>query len=459
MDIRDSSGASAENLLCQLREEADQMSAYQRSADISSADEISVESGTVDIARWLFIAHADNPINPDLCQGGIINIRVRGEWAATLYDTACGEISALRDFCGEIKWENGWTIINRHFYEHDSLLLKLEEAEAFKAMPEPAPAVFNPGVRDTAPSVIRFTSPVPVTLEEPNVLLLDMAEYALDPPANSGAAVWRPREEILRLDNILRSELNWPARSEALAQPWVEQDTSTPHVLKLRFCFESEIPVSGAELALENAAITRITLNGKNAGPVNGWYVDKCIGRVKLPEIKPGINVLEASFPYGRRIDVEAMYLLGDFGVKVAGSACTITAPVKSLGFGDITRQGLPFYGGNLTYHLEAETSKDRLSICASNYRGHLLKVKVDGNDYGPLVYSPYEMEIPAGKGKHRIDLVFFGSRINTFGQLHCVERDPAFWWGPNSWRTSGDNWSYEYQFWPQGILKSPEIE
>jgi hypothetical protein len=300
---------------------------------------------------------------------------------------------------------------------------------------------------------------VPITLEEPNVLLLDMAEYAL---CTGDAGEWRPKEEILRLDNKLRAELKWPIRGDGWAQPWVERDTSTPFTLKLRFTFESEIAVTGAELALENAESSKVALNGGAAGAVKGWYVDKCIGKVGLPAIKAGTNVLEVSFPYGRKVNVEAMYILGDFGVNVAGSSCVITRPVRSLGFGDITRQGLPFYGGNLTYHLEVEIPLDesvkKFTLRATQYRGHLLKVKADGKDYGPLVYSPYEVEIPAGKGMHKIDLVYFGSRINTFGQLHCVERNPKFWWGPNSWRTLGANWSYEYQFWPQGVMKSPEI-
>jgi hypothetical protein len=306
-------------------------------------------------------------------------------------------------------------------------------------------------------SGIRFPDPVPVTLEEPNVLLLDTAEYALDSDA------FRPREEILRLDNILRDKLKWPVRSEAFAQPWVERDASTPHTVKLRYAIESEIPVIGAELALENAAVAKVTLNGQAAGALKGWYVDKSIGRLSLPDIKAGTNVLEVSLPYGKKTDIEAMYLLGDFGVIARGSSCAITKPVRTLCFGDITRQGLPFYGGNLVYHLEAETQNDKFKIKVTNYRGHLLKIKADGKDYGPLVYSPYEIEIPqglpAGKGGHKIDLVYFGSRINTFGQLHCVERDPSFWWGPNSWRTVRANWSYEYQLWPQGVMKSPEIE
>ncbi|MDR2608154.1 MAG: hypothetical protein LBC57_07155, partial [Treponema sp.] len=57
-----------------------------------------------------------------------------------------------------------------------------------------------------------------------------------------------------------------------------------------------------------------------------------------------------------------------------------------------------------------------------------------------------------------RVDIRYFGSRINTFGQLHANIRDPGFWWGPNSWRLTGPAWTYEYRFWPQGVLKSPEI-
>ncbi|MDR2485900.1 MAG: hypothetical protein LBD55_10980, partial [Treponema sp.] len=110
-------------------------------------------------------------------------------------------------------------------------------------------------------------------------------------------------------------------------------------------------------------------------------------------------------------------------------------------------------------YHLEAESTGGGFALTASCYRGHLLKVKVDGLDRGVIAYSPYRLEVPdLPNGTHRIELVFFGSRINTFGQLHNNTRDNGFWWGPNSWRSLGPAWTYEYRFWPQGALKSPEI-
>jgi hypothetical protein len=211
--------------------------------------------------------------------------------------------------------------------------------------------------------------------------------------------------------------------------------------------------------------VTKVTLNGKAAGKVEGWYVDKCIGKVCLPPIVEGSNTLELTLPYGRKTDVEASFLLGDFGVEVQGACLVLTPPVKTLGFGDITRQGLPFYGGNLTYHLDAECRPPEgkktgaLVIDASSYRFMLLNVKVDGVDRGLIAYAPYRLVIDGlSAGQHRIDITGFGCRINTFGQLHNNMDREGYWWGPASWRTEGPAWTYEYRFWPQGVLKSPEV-
>jgi hypothetical protein len=175
--------------------------------------------------------------------------------------------------------------------------------------------------------------------------------------------------------------------------------------VRLRYTITSRIPVRGALLALENAAIADIRLNGTPAAKPDGWYCDKSIGKVALPELRPGENLLEVSLPYGRKIDLEPCYLLGDFSVEVRGIQAVLGEAVTKLPFGDITRLGLAFYGGNLTYHAEVETSGGALSIVASYYRGHLLRVAVDGKDAGIIAFSPYRLLVPGlSAGKHRID-------------------------------------------------------
>jgi len=428
VDARDESGARTGRLIGQLRRDG--------------ADE------------WLFLAHAGDPENVDLVEGEALRIRVRGTWACTRYDTLSGKAAPLLS-----RAESGWTEVCCPLYDQDSLLLRLTKAPTGTPT-EAAPVYMSrlgaPGrtIVRAAANVTRWLEPVPVTLSEPNALLMDQFEYQV----NGGA--WRPREEILRLDNALREELGLPLRMEAVAQPWVERDDATPHEVRLRFRFQSEGTVENAHLALERADLAKVALNGRrvDAGP-DGWYVDKCIGLVPLPAIRPGANELEITYPYGRKVDLESMYLLGDFGVALSGVGGTLTAPVRSLAFDDITRRHLPFYGGNITYHLEFEGGGRTPVFTASCYRGAMLKLSVDGGEGAPLVFSPYRLALPALEpGKHRLDLTYYGTRINTFGQLHCVNRAPGYWWGPNSWRTVGEEWTYGYRLWAQGVLKSPEI-
>ena len=70
--------------------------------------------------------------------------------------------------------------------------------------------------------------------------------------------------------------------------------------------------------------------------------------------------------------------------------------------------------------------------------RGHLLRVTIDGNDQGVIAFSPYQVRFSvAHAGKHQIQLTLFGSRVNTFGQVHNANKQTE-WWGPESWRMTG---------------------
>ena len=81
----------------------------------------------------------------------------------------------------------------------------------------------------------------------------------------------------------------------------------------------------------------------------------------------------------------------------------------------------------------------------------------LDGRDAGNIAFSPYELHIPAEKGRHEVSVRLYQTRINGFGQLHHTP-GVYFYQSPNSWRSAGDLWTYEYQLKPAGILKSPEL-
>ena len=430
IDIRDSSGNRASNLIYQLREEEEK--------------------------KWLFIAHVHKMENPDVPNRENVIIYIKGTWSVTEYNALDAAITTL-----PCRYQEGMTVIDKTFYEQDSLLIGLElfgNSEKGKSEIDKNVAVKEEKDNFTN-SETRLTQEkfVPVTLEEPNVCVLDMAEYCFDD------GKWNPEEEVLRIDNLFRKKLGYPLRMEAYAQPWTvpaEERNETAHTLKLRFRIKSEVSVNDVELGMENADKAIIRINGAAAEQAEGYYVDPCVQKRRLGRLECGDNELEVEIPYSRTTNVEAMYLLGRFGVRVEGASTTITEPVCELAFDSIVAQGLPFYGGNFTYHVETNLQKEEeIVLSVSKYRAPLLQVGVDGNNKGYIAFSPYCLNLGRlSEGSHMIDIKVFGNRINTFGSFHNCDENTE-WYGPESWRTTGKSWAYEYQLKRMGILKAPTVK
>lgn len=424
VDIRMASGLPAEKLLYQMRQDG---------ADL-----------------WLYIAHfqrdgmqthEEQRRQTERVAGKQIEIILSGEYQPHLYDTLSGKVLPV-----SFRHSGGKTVVMYELFPSDSLLLRFSEPHFHEFIQQPE-----------EPFVIARTDykrTLPYRLEEPNVLLLDQPEYQLDDGA------WQAREEMLRLDNNIREKLHYPSRMEKFAQPWVIPDEPPAHTVTVRHTIHSRIRVKDALLALEDAALAEITLNGKPvANAAAGWYVDEAIQTVKLPELKKGTSVLTIRLPFGKRSNLEACYILGAFGVEVRGTETLITELPQEIGFGAISRQGMPFYGGNITYLLPVDVPVPcNMEVHLGKYKGALCKVALDDAEGKPVAFSPYNVTFQkVEKGSHILKLTVYGHRFNTFGCVHnCAERYD--WYGPDSWRTKGDSWSYEYQLKDIGMLTSPRI-
>ena len=388
--------------------------------------------------RWLFVCHNKEPRNKDVDNGRDIRITVEGEYSVLTYDTQSGDI-----YPAEFKVANGKTVIYEHLYGYDSRLYKLvapEEVASVKA--DEIPQIEPAGV----------SGAVEYELSENNVLLLDIAEHKLENEED-----FSPAEEILRLDNICRRKLGIRDRGEAIVQPWVNGEKAPISEVTLRYTFDSEIDYSGAELALEDADQAEVIFNGEKADmTILGTYVDISIFRIKLPDIKKGENTLIIKYPFGESANLETVFVLGKFGVNLRGTEKTITALPKKIGFGDITAQGFPFYGANITYKVPVNVQNGSLKVIASDYRGAIIKASLDGKEMGTIIYPPYFLKAEnVENGNHILSLTLSSHRYNTFGPLHLVDATES-WHGPGAWRSRHNNWSYEYVLRPVGILKAP---
>lgn len=199
--------------------------------------------------------------------------------------------------------------------------------------------------------------------------------------------------------------------------------------------------------------------NGKEVpNTVTGWFTDKSIKTIALPKIEIGENILEAVVPISTRITVEWAYILGHFGVEVCGKNTRILPMKQELAFGDITVQGLPFYSGNIIYHIPVTTKEGELSIRSNQYVGALQEVNIDGREDIPNIYPPYIAKLGhVEAGEHTINLTFYGSRVNAFGPVHLADAKHAYI-SPEVWRTDGSSWCYEYKLREMGVLVAPVI-
>lgn len=368
------------------------------------------------------------------------SVRLRGPWRPTLRDTFTGE---TRPIAARVD-DGGDTVFSWTFQPHDHLLVTLEPGKPESNAP--------PAAEEKWVEVARLHGPVPVTLSEPNVLLLDQASWRVD------GGAWQAREEILRLDNRVRAKLNVPPRGGRMPQPWTDREPGPVlGKLELKFIVRSEIHIAAPQLAVEEAETVQIELDGRVvARAITGWWVDQSFKTIGLPAISAGQHELVLSIPFTRKTNVEACYLLGDFGVAVSGRDARIVDPVRTLSFGDWTHQGLPFYGGNVTYHCTVSGDGGAVQIEASRFRNPLLSVAVDGKPTGEIAFAPFQLRLGAlPPGEHKIDVTAFGNRVNTFGPLHNAN-ERVTWIGPAAWRHTGANWSYEYQLKRTGILAAP---
>lgn len=393
---------------------------------------------------WLFIANGREQCNPDVGRCEELEVLVPGGYDVLLYDTLTGRI-------GRVPCErtSGRTVIRLTAWEHDSFLLRLCRNTAESACVETKEG----SQKREAAAERDLEQPAAFFLSEPNVLLLDAACWRLD------GGEWQEREEILLLDDRIREKLGYPRRMDAVAQPWTVEKKAPEHVVELKFEIESETEVADAELALEYRDGWQIFVdNAPLAAKIQGYFVDECIKRVRLPGLAAGRTEILLRIPYGEKTDLEWCYLLGTFGVRLAGDTGIVTPKPEKLYFGDYTGQGFPFFAGNVEYICRTHTEAGQYGIRITKFRSPLLRVWVDGRDCGPVMFAPYETALGhLEEGEHEICIRSYGNRANAFGMVHnCNEQ--LSWGGPNAWRTTGEEYAKEYQLKRMGILKAPVL-
>jgi len=362
-------------------------------------------------------------------------IRLRGEWQVRELDTTTGE---ERD-CAYHQ-ELGWTIVPWQCHPQSHRLLRL------------SPGVGEQKLCPTKWSMVKdLPEPQSVTREEPNSLLLDLAEWRLNDES------WQPAEDTMMVQLKLIERFGWPD----WGQPYTVKDPGPKQRVTRRFKILCDAEFSDLQLVCERMNEAEMTLNGEPIiAQASGWWVDRDLPTMPFPNLSAGEHTLEITLELDAlHRHLEWVYLLGDFDVITRGAHAKLV-PNERIYWGDVSTQGQAFYGGNLDYECLAQIDESgHYALQCPNFGSPLLRVWCDDVDCGPIAYAPYRVVLgELSPGEHRIRIRSYGNRMNAFGAIHN-NRPEWRWWGPPAWRMEGEHRNDVWQLRPTGLLRAPILE
>ena len=300
------------------------------------------------------------------------------------------------------------------------------------------------------------------TADEKNVCVLDYVKWKMDDGA------WHDGEEVLWADRHIRDLIGIERRGGSMLQPWFAKlnDTECYGQLSLSYAFTvEELPQGELWLAGERPELNHYRINGISLTneDVDDFWVDDCFKRMRIPEgaLRLGENEITVDVAFMRTTNVEAIYLLGDFGVKAGSGHCTLISLPDRIGVENYEEYGMPFYTGSVTYHLKAEQYRqllgeagekaDRVVLTPESFTGGCVKVEALGKTQ-VLGWEPYEADVTeAYRAGADIDVTVVGTRRNVFGPLHQTTKiAPAC--GPGNFVTGGKSWCDTYSLIDSGL-------
>ena len=240
-----------------------------------------------------------------------------------------------------------------------------------------------------------------------------------------------------------------------------------------------------------------IRVNGKVVDKsVCGYYIDKSFKKIDISDcIRKGENIISFDcdfvqcdkFYENRRnsfifeseknklvydMEIEAIYLLGDFTVKTDGEwtqldknavrysgTFEIDAPKTKLDIKNIEKQGYPFFCGQMELEGEIEVSGENPVLLFDRKGINAIKVQIGNTEKVLLTDNQLSIADCGVSGKTKIKLTLTNNLRNILGPHHlkegeCYNVSPSkFFKEPCIWNENpAEQWSDDYCFVETGI-------
>ena len=310
-----------------------------------------------------------------------------------------------------------------------------------------------------------LTGPFHVERSEPNTMPLDTCRYRI------GDGDWSEVMPTLLADTEIRAHYGLGTRLGREQQPWYLYatgvvDTADRDPIELEWTFHVTETPSQCKLALEMQGGFRIYVNGEPAREPDGWWVDEDFRTIDITALlSEGTNTVTLACTYRPDMELEDMYLVGEFGTHLREGDCpapgrmTLVASPQQLDVGPWQGQGLDFYGGAVRYSLNiakpAAGQRARLSL--PGIRCTMAVVRAGGTEF-VLPWPPFQVDLTdaLSEGDNEVTVELVGGRKNILGPLHTPW---VRWTGPGQFDPRSKEWTFEYQLNAHGLFEPPLLE
>jgi len=389
-----------------------------------------VHERRLDGSRLLFLT------NSSLDEGVRAEVRMRGVGRLRRCDLLSGRLEDVPQ-----RWDGQHVVTCVSLPPAGSCLLELDERAAPEDVPEPSRTVVETRALPDDYRVRRLS---------PNALTLDHCRL------RKGGGEWTERLPVILIQERLEAE-------------------GYEGPVQLLFEFVAETKPASIQVVIEDAAEYRIRVNGR---PVRyaglPYYVDRSFHPVDITDlVKVGENVIELArdfqpmprtsfrlaslFEARKGVELESVYLVGDFAVKATRSPdppkpdCIRLSPKMALAdergisSGELVLEGYPFFVGRVALtqavDLRAPAGGERVLLRLPTLDAALAKVRVNGHEAGAILWKPYELDITplVQEGRNEIELELVTTLRNLLGPHHRLSDEY-------------DTWSHSYSgLWPSG--------
>ncbi|OHB55769.1 MAG: hypothetical protein A2Y07_10600 [Planctomycetes bacterium GWF2_50_10] len=315
-------------------------------------------------------------------------------------------------------------------------------------------------------SVREYSGPFQVELTEPNTMPLDYCRFRFDDDEFSELI------PTLKVDELIRARFGLETRLGIEQQPWYLYSKGAVDT-KPRGCVEMEFPFHVTDvpgeclLAIENPQDYLIRVNGQVVKQVTGSWVDEEIKTLDIRGyLKVGDNQIQLTLDYRADIEIEDLYLVGNFGTAAIesgrpvapGNVTLVPLPTK-LALGSWVGQGLDFYTAGVRYTIPISHLDRGRHICVNLPDAACTAAAIHvGKQKFVLPWAPFTADITSAMAENAKEIVveIIGGRKNILGPLHVPY---CQWTGPECFSPNHEQWSREYQLNNHGLMRPVLLE